>query len=78
MLGTAIVAPARHRYRERRQEIGMTGQNAERAGFVLCPQMRDIVGLDDDRQRRGDGESHGTLAPAWASFCRASSRSPTM
>jgi hypothetical protein len=64
MLLAAIVAPTRHRYRERRQEIGMTWQNAERAGLVFGPQMRDIVGLYDNRQRRGDGEPHGTLARA--------------
>jgi hypothetical protein len=62
MFSTAIVAPTCHRHDKRRQEIGMTGQNTERTGFVLCPHMRDIVGLDNDRQRRGDGKPHGTLA----------------
>ena len=50
MLGALIVAPTHHRHGKRRQEIGMSGQNAEGPGLVLGAQMRDIVGLDDDRQ----------------------------
>jgi len=78
VLGAEVVAPACYRNGECRQEIGMAGQNAERAGFILGSEVRDIAGLDDDGKRRGNGEPHCVTAFAPASFCRASSRSPTM
>ena len=70
MLGTGGVAPARHRYRQRGQKIGVAGQDAERAGFVLGAQMPHIVGLDDKRERRRDGQLHG--APAVRASAAAS------
>ena len=56
----------------------MSRQNAERAGLVFGPQVRDVLGIDDDGERRGHGEPHGASTFASASLRRASSRSPTM
>jgi len=78
MLGTAIVTPTRHRYGERCQEIGVTRQNAERPSIIFGPKVNDIAGLDNNRERGSDGESHRVSPLAEASLSRASSKSPTI
>jgi hypothetical protein len=49
MFNPVPVAPSHDRNRKRSQEIGMTGENAERAGFVLSPKISNIVRFDEDR-----------------------------
>jgi hypothetical protein len=78
MLNAAIVAPARHRHGERRQEIGVARQNAERPSLIFGSEVRDIADLYDDGERGSDGKFHGVPPFAAASRSRASSRSPTM
>ena len=78
MLRAVIVAPARHRYGERCQEIGVTRQNAKRPSIIFGPKVNDIAGLDDDSERGSDGEPHRVPPFAEASLSRASSKSPTM
>ena len=50
MLGAAMSRQLTTESVERGQEVGMARQDAKRAGFVLRPQMRDIVGFDHDGQ----------------------------
>ena len=78
MLSAVIVAPVRHRYGERCQEIGVTRQNAERPSIIFGPKVNNIAGLDNNRERGSDGESHGVSLLAEASLSRASSKSPTI
>src|ERR1700758_3094772 len=78
MLRAMRVVPGDERRRERREEVGMARQKAERASIVFRPDLGDVVGLDDRSKGRGDGQSHAASDLACASLRRASSRSPTM
>jgi hypothetical protein len=58
MLAAMLVAPSHHRNRKCGQKVGVARQKAESSRFVLGPEMRYIVGFNDNRERRGDGKSH--------------------
>lgn len=78
VVGPGAVAPRHDGNLEGGQEVGVSGQDAEGAGLVLRPKMRDIVDLDDERERCSDAEPHAAPFSAIVSLLRASSRSPTM